>query len=107
LVTANEESVVVDWKKMVSERCLEMNEHMVSTLLFQAVMMPPLVPVASTQWKSFRFVGRKARDFAAEVSESLDSCRHTMSAREVVKVSRTVLHLSESPRPLTFQDRRE
>ena len=66
---------------------------------------PPLVPSAGAKTKEDeRLVGRK--DFALKKSmlASLVSWMQIMEGFASIKALRTMVHLSESPRPRTFQD---
>ena len=94
-------------KKSVRELRLVMKEVMVKARSSHAVRMPPRAPAASTQWKLERFGGRKFLALAGDDTErSLVSWMQAIVILRALRVSRTILHLSSSLRPRTFQERR-
>jgi hypothetical protein len=88
----------------VREKEREMLDMSSSTALSQAVTTPPLEPSALRQRKLARFLGKNERALRQLRSQSLDSCRQATDgeAREIT--SRTIVHLSGSPKPRTFHE---
>ena len=91
-------------KVVVREKEREMLDVSSSTALSQAVTTPPWKPSALRQRKLARFLGKNERAFRQLRSQSLDSCRQATDgeAREIT--SRTIVHLSGSPKPRTFHE---
>jgi hypothetical protein len=104
LVTTNSRLEAVEEKNVVRVRWRLMNEVRERALAFQAVSKPPRDPFASTQEKSEREGGRKVCVFTKSEKPSLVSWMQAMSRRAEASTSRTVLHLSASPSPRTFQE---
>ena len=79
---------------------------MVMELVLAAESKPPAEPVAGRVAKKSREVGRKDLIFVVEGVASLVSWRNNMCGLIESSSDKTSLHLSASPRPLTFQEQR-
>jgi hypothetical protein len=70
---------------------------------FQAVRIPPEALEASNEIKFCKEEGRKVDDLNWLIADSLVFCNRTISKQLLRRVSLTISHFLESPRPLTFQ----
>jgi hypothetical protein len=103
-VTVKERSVVVEEKIVVRENWRRKEAERETMFGSQAVTRPPRLPSAFFSATSESDGGRK--DFCLKTSReaSLDSWRQRMVGEATETALRTMAHLSESPRPWTFQD---
>jgi hypothetical protein len=92
-----------DSKSVVREKALEMELINLNFQGFHAVRRPWEAPVASREIKVFGVPGRKEAALKALMLASFVSWNSTRSGEFERMDSLTISHLSESPRPLPFQ----